>query len=124
MLPDAAGLALFAVASTEKALDYKIHPFTAALLGAVTGVGGGTIRDIVLAHVPRVLQSDIHATVALVGAVILIVIPGLLFRRHLGRLPVAFVALVSESLRFISTGICRALRICSYLEHGENLERS
>jgi uncharacterized membrane protein YeiH len=78
----------------------------AAFLGAVTGVGGATIRDIFLAHVPRVLQSDIYATAALVGAVILIVIPGLVFRRHLRRLPVAFVALFSESLRFISTGIC------------------
>jgi hypothetical protein len=95
-----------------------------ALLGAVTGVGGGTIRDIFLAHLPRVLQSDIYATAALVGAVILIVIRGLVFRRHLGRLPVAFVALVSQSLRFISTGICRASRIRSHLEHGENLEGS
>jgi len=51
MLLDAAGLALFAVAATEKALDYKIHPFMAAFLGAVTGVGGATIRDIFLARV-------------------------------------------------------------------------
>jgi len=70
---DAGGLALFAVAGTEKALDYKIHPFMAALLGTITGVGGGTIRDIFLAHVPRVLQSDIYATAALAGAVVLII---------------------------------------------------
>ena len=59
---DAAGLALFAVAGTEKALDYKVHPFMAALLGTITGVGGGTIRDVFLAQAPRVLQSDIYAT--------------------------------------------------------------
>ena len=70
---DAGGLSLFAVAGTEKALEYKIHPFMAALLGTITGVGGGTIRDIFLAHVPRVLQSDIYATAALAGAVVLIV---------------------------------------------------
>jgi uncharacterized membrane protein YeiH len=74
MVLDAGGLALFAVAGTEKALDYQIHPFMAALLGTITGVGGGTIRDIFLAHVPRVLQSDIYATAALAGAVILIVL--------------------------------------------------
>jgi uncharacterized membrane protein YeiH len=74
MLLHAAGLALFAVAGTEKAIDYKIHPFMAAFFGTVTGVGGGTIRDISLAHVPRVLESDIYAVAALVGAVILIVI--------------------------------------------------
>ena len=73
MMLDAGGLALFAVAGTEKALDYSIHPFMAALLGTITGVGGGTIRDIFLAHVPRVLQSDIYATAALAGAVVLIV---------------------------------------------------
>jgi uncharacterized membrane protein YeiH len=44
----------------------------AALLGTITGVGGGTIRDIFLAHAPRVLQSDIYATAALAGAVVLI----------------------------------------------------
>jgi uncharacterized membrane protein YeiH len=74
----------------------------AALLGTITGVGGGTIRDIFLAHVPRVLQSDTYAAAALV----------------------AFVALSSGSLPVISTGICRASRIRSHLEHGENLERS
>jgi len=73
MVLDAGGLALFAVAGTEKALDYRIHPFMAALLGTITGVGGGTIRDIFLAQVPRVLQSDIYATAALAGAVVLIV---------------------------------------------------
>jgi len=40
---DAAGLALFAVAGTEKALLYKMHPFVAILLGTITGVGGGTV---------------------------------------------------------------------------------
>jgi uncharacterized membrane protein YeiH len=50
MVLDAAGLSLFAIAGTEKALLYKIHPFLAILLGAVTGVGGGTVRDIFLAR--------------------------------------------------------------------------
>ena len=48
---DAAALALFAVAGTEKALLYKMHPFIAVLLGAVTAVGGGTVRDLSLIHI-------------------------------------------------------------------------
>ena len=56
---DAAGLSLFAVAGTEKALAFEINPFIAVLLGTVTGVGGGTIRDIFLAQVPAVLRTDI-----------------------------------------------------------------
>jgi uncharacterized membrane protein YeiH len=69
---DAAGLALFAVAGTEKALLYKMHPFIAILLGTVTGVGGGTVRDIFLARVPLVLRSDIYATAAMAGAAVMI----------------------------------------------------
>jgi uncharacterized membrane protein YeiH len=72
MLLDAAGLSLFAIAGTEKALLYKIHPFLAILLGAVTGVGGGTVRDIFLARVPSVLHTDIYATAALAGATVMI----------------------------------------------------
>jgi uncharacterized membrane protein YeiH len=69
---DAAGLALFAVAGTEKALLYEIHPFIAILLGTVTAVGGGTVRDILLARIPNVLRSDIYATAAMAGAAVMI----------------------------------------------------
>ena len=64
---DAAGLALFAVAGTEKALLYKMHPFLAILLGTNTGVGGGTVHDILLAQVPVVLRTDVYATAAMAG---------------------------------------------------------
>jgi hypothetical protein len=48
MILDAAALALFAVAGTEKALNYQMSPLVAILLGTVTAVGGGTLRDIFL----------------------------------------------------------------------------
>src|SRR3984957_7910156 len=64
---DALALALFAVAGTEKALEYRLNPFIAVLLGTVTAVGGGTVRDIFLAQIPRVLNVDIYATAALVS---------------------------------------------------------
>ncbi len=69
---DAAGLALFAVAGAAKALDYGIHPFLAMLMGGVTGVGGGTIRDVLLARIPFVLRSDVYAAAALAGAAVMI----------------------------------------------------
>jgi uncharacterized membrane protein YeiH len=69
---DAAGLSLFAVAGAEKALDYGIHPFIAALMGAITAAGGGTIRDVLLAQVPGVLRIDIYATAALFGSAIVV----------------------------------------------------
>ncbi len=72
MVVDAAGLGLFAVAGAAKALDYGIHPFLAVLMGGITGVGGGTVRDILLARVPTVLRSDIYAAAALAGAAVMI----------------------------------------------------
>jgi uncharacterized membrane protein YeiH len=70
---DAAGLALFAVAGTEKALDFGISPFMAIQLGAITAVGGGVVRDVLLAQIPAVLRVDIYATAALAGSLILVV---------------------------------------------------
>lgn len=69
---DAGGLALFAVAGTEKALDARIHPLSAVLLGTITAVGGGTIRDLLLTKVPVILRVDVYATAALFGALVLV----------------------------------------------------
>ena len=70
---DAAGLALFAVAGTQKALGYKLNPFMAALLGVVTGIGGGMLRDVLIAQIPTVLRAELYAVAALAGAVVVVV---------------------------------------------------
>ena len=69
---DAAGLSLLAVAGAEKALEYKLTPIAAVMIGAITGVGGFTIRDILLAEVPAVLRVDFLASAALIGATVLV----------------------------------------------------
>lgn len=69
---DAAGLALFAVAGTQKALAYGLNPVMAALLGMLTGIGGGIARDLLLAQVPTVLRSDLYALAALAGAAVVV----------------------------------------------------
>jgi uncharacterized membrane protein YeiH len=69
---DAAGLSLFAVAGVEKALLYGINPFVATLMGTITAVGGGVLRDILLTRLPAVLHVDIYATAAWLGAVIVV----------------------------------------------------
>lgn len=65
---DAVGLAFFAVAGTEKALIHGLNPVAAALLGMLTGIGGGMLRDILANEVPVVLKSDFYALAALAGA--------------------------------------------------------
>lgn len=69
-LMDAIGLAFFAVAGTQKALDFGLSPPMAALLGMLTGIGGGIVRDVLLAEVPAVLRSELYAVAALAGAAI------------------------------------------------------
>ena len=62
---DAAGLALFAVTGATKALTYGLGPVGAALLGMLTGIGGGMMRDILITEVPVVLRADLYAVAAL-----------------------------------------------------------
>lgn len=71
---DAAGLSLFAMAGAEKALDYGINPLMAVVMGGITGVGGGTVRDVLLAHVPGVLRKDVYASAALAGGVVMVLL--------------------------------------------------
>lgn len=67
---DAFGLGLFCVAGALKALDYGLGPLPAALMGALTAVGGGMLRDLLAGRVPVVLRSELYATPALVGAAV------------------------------------------------------
>lgn len=70
---DAIGLATFAVSGTQKALVHGLEPVMAALLGMLTGIGGGMVRDVLLAEIPTVLRADIYATAALAGAAVVVI---------------------------------------------------
>ena len=84
---DAVGLAFFAVAGTEKALAFGLSPVMAALMGMITGIGGGMARDILLAEVPQVLRAELYAVAALAGA-------GIVVGGYLLGLPALLVAVV------------------------------
>ncbi|MET0839009.1 MAG: trimeric intracellular cation channel family protein [Marmoricola sp.] len=85
---DAAGLGLFCVTGALKSLEYGLGPVPAALMGMVTGIGGGMARDLLADRVPVVFSSELYATPALLGAawavlaegwglsVVLVAIPG------------------------------------------------
>ncbi len=69
---DAFGLGLFCVTGALKALDYGLGPAPAALMGMVTGIGGGVIRDLLASRVPAVFRGELYATPALAGAVVVV----------------------------------------------------
>ncbi len=90
---DGAGLALFAVSGAQKALAYGLNPVMAALLGMLTGIGGGMARDILLAEIPIVLRADVYAVAALAGAAVVVIGNAL-------RLPPGVVAIAGALLCF------------------------
>lgn len=69
---DAAGLALFAVAGAGKALAFHAGPVAAILLGMLTGIGGGMVRDILVMEIPTVLRTELYAVAALIGAAVVV----------------------------------------------------
>lgn len=72
LLFDGAGLALFCVAGAQKALAFGLNPLIAALLGMLTGIGGGMVRDVLLSEVAVVLRADFYAVAALAGAAVVV----------------------------------------------------
>jgi uncharacterized membrane protein YeiH len=70
---DAGGLALFAVSGAQKALAFGATPLMAALLGMLTGIGGGIARDLLVARTPAVLRGELYAVAALGGAALVVV---------------------------------------------------
>lgn len=70
---DAGGLALFAVSGALKAIDFEASALAAALLGVITAVGGGAIRDVLAGQVPEVLRRELYAVPALIGSSLIVV---------------------------------------------------
>jgi len=72
LLLDTVGLGLFAVTGAGNALAHGIAPLIAALLGMLTAIGGGLIRDVLSGQVPVVLRDEIYASAALLGAAVVV----------------------------------------------------
>ena len=103
---DAAGLALFAVSGALRALAFGLNPLAAVLLGMLTGIGGGMLRDVLVAEIPTVLRAELYAVAALAGAAIVVGGEQL-------RLP-------SIPLAIVGAAVCFGLRVLA-LRHGWEL---
>lgn len=105
---DSVGLGLFAVTGAQKAMMYGHNAEAAILLGVVTAVGGGVMRDVLLTRVPVILQREIYASAALVAACIEV------FGEKIGW--------VSSSRTWFALAVCFGLRYLS-LRYKWNLPR-
>jgi len=100
---DAFGLGLFCVTGALKALDYGLGPVPAALMGMVTGIGGGMARDLLASRVPAVFRGELYATPALAGAFVAVLGASL-------ELPVLVVAAAGA-------GLCTSWRLLALWRH-------
>ena len=92
---DAIGLGLFAVVGASKALAVGLGPVGAVMMGVLTGVGGGIVRDVLVARIPSVLQRhELYAVAAMLGALVVVVGDAL-------ALPAAPVAITGAMLCFL-----------------------
>jgi uncharacterized membrane protein YeiH len=86
---EAAGLALFCVTGASTALDHHVGTVEAVVLGSITGVGGGVLRDVLVLEIPVVLRTGLYAIPALIGAAVcfLIRLAGVYFDLNVPRAP-------------------------------------
>lgn len=71
---DALGLGLFCVLGAQKALFFGMTPIPAALMGVLTGIGGGVLRDVLANRMPIVLRQDVYALPALAGSLAVVIV--------------------------------------------------
>ena len=74
LVADAAGLSAFVILGTDIALDAGLTDFLAILLGTITGVGGGVLRDVLTGNKPMVLVGQVYALAGIAGATLFVVL--------------------------------------------------
>jgi len=77
LVADAAGLSAFVIVGTQIGLAATLTPVLAVMLGVLTGVGGGVIRDLLTATKPAVLVGQIYAVAGLLGGAWFVLLEGL-----------------------------------------------
>ncbi|MCV9387790.1 trimeric intracellular cation channel family protein [Reichenbachiella ulvae] len=71
---DTIGIGLFAVLGTQKALGFEMSYSIAMMMGVVSAVFGGVIRDILVGRVPLIFRKEIYATACLAGAALYLIL--------------------------------------------------
>ncbi len=97
---DALGLAAFTVVGAGAGASAGLNVFGIVMLAAITGVGGGMMRDLFAGEVPLVLKADFYATATIIGALVFIA---------LGRLSLGVTAVSVAT--FAATLLLRLLAI-------------
>lgn len=84
LLFDALGLSMFCVAGTQKSLFHGQNYEVAVILGVLSAIGGGIIRDILLGRIPVVLRKEVYGSAALIGSIIVVIVDFFKFDNTIG----------------------------------------
>ncbi|MFN4245130.1 MAG: trimeric intracellular cation channel family protein [Brevinematia bacterium] len=71
---DAIGLGVFSILGAEKGLDANLPDVGVIIVGLITGIGGGILRDILVKEIPFVLEKEVYATASIIGLVLFVVL--------------------------------------------------
>jgi len=71
---DTIGIAVFTMLGTEKGLNFGLHPFIAAIMGVVSAVFGGVLRDILTQQTPLIFKKEIYALTCFIGAFVFLIL--------------------------------------------------
>jgi uncharacterized membrane protein YeiH len=115
---DAFGLAVFTVVGIERALAFGIPVSIAVVMGIMTGVAGGMIRDILSGEIPLILSREIYATASLCGGIVFIAVY-MIFNQHV---PAAFAS-ITITLGLRLSAIKWNLSLPIFISHEEKTER-
>ena len=74
LIADALGLGVFAIVGAQKTLDVGLSPLVAVMMGALSAVGGGVIRDILSGETPLIFKPEIYSTAAIAGAIVFVIL--------------------------------------------------
>ncbi len=100
---DSIGLGVFTLLGLQKGLTFNLHPIIALIMGMISAVFGGVLRDILTNKVPLIFEKEIYASACLIGGI------SYLFFNYLG---------MNESLNFIiSASIIFSIRLVAVKYH-------
>lgn len=75
-IADAVGLAFFVIMGTQKALDHGTSGFVAIMMGTMSGVCGGMIRDVLCREIPMVFRGELYAITCIFGGLVYVQLLG------------------------------------------------
>lgn len=67
---DTVGVGIYTILGVQKSLEYHVNPFAAVILGLISAVFGGVIRDTLINEIPLIFAKEIYATACIAGAVL------------------------------------------------------